>query len=196
MNENQWLSDYFERYRQSIFSARVNAQLVEFKSLLLGAHAKGKKTIFAGNGGSAAISSHCAVDFTKTAGIRCINFNEADLITCFANDYGYERWVQKALEAYADEGDLIVLISSSGQSPNMVHAGEYAVAKGLPLVTFTGMSANNSLSRLGKINFWVDSRSYNIVENTHLIWLLAVCDLAIAGSAPVLDQKETYVSNH
>ena len=58
--------------------------------------AAGKKVIIAGNGGSAAMASHVAVDFTKAAGIRAINFNEADLITCFSNDYGYEHWVAQA----------------------------------------------------------------------------------------------------
>jgi len=135
--------------------------------------------ILVGNGGSAAIASHGAVDLTKTAGIRSVNFNEAGLITCFANDYGYENWVRKALEFYADEGDLIILISSSGKSPNMVKGGQYAFERGFKLVTFTGFSSSNPLKALGRINFWVESQQYNIIENTHLIWLLAACDLVI-----------------
>ncbi len=196
MNENQWLSNYFDRYRESIFSEKVNAQLLDFKNLVHQTQAEGRKVIFVGNGGSAAISSHCAVDFTKTAGIRAINFNESDLITCFANDYGYEHWVEKAIGSYADEGDLVVLISSSGKSPNMVCAGEYVVSKGLRLVTFTGFTADNPLRKLGEINFWVDSLSYNIVENTHLVWLLAVCDLIIAKNEPAKEQGETVVTRN
>jgi len=86
---------------------------------------KGGKIILAGNGGSAAMASHVAVDFTKNASIRAINFNESDLITCFANDYGYENWVKQALNFYADENDLVILISSSGNSMNMVNAANY-----------------------------------------------------------------------
>jgi D-sedoheptulose 7-phosphate isomerase len=119
------------------------------------------------------------VDFTKNARIRCINFNEADLITCFANDYGYEHWLEKALEFYADDGDVTILISSSGKSANMVRAAQYALARGLRLVTFTGFLANNPLKELGQLNFWVDSQAYNVIEMTHHIWLLAVCDLII-----------------
>lgn len=182
MEDEKWLAEYFERYRQSIFGTDVSRQLVELKDLLKSTNAAGKKTIIAGNGGSAAIASHCAVDFTKNAGIRCINFNEADLITCFANDYGYERWLEKALEFYADDGDLVILISSSGKSANMVRAAEYARRRGWMLVTFTGFGADNRLKSQGKLNFWVDSRAYNIIEMTHQIWLLAVCDLII-GSA-------------
>lgn len=179
MDDTQWLAEYFERYRESLFAVDVRPRLVALRDLLKRAQAGGKKVIIAGNGGSAAIASHCAVDFTKNAGIRCVNFNEADLITCFANDYGYEHWLEKALEFYADDGDVVVLISSSGKSANMVRAAEYTVAKGLTLVTFTGFSANNPLKTLGQLNFWVGSRAYNVIEMTHHIWLLAVCDLII-----------------
>lgn len=179
VDEKQRLEDYFARYRQSIFEPDVFNDLIRLKNLFVATRDAGRKVIIAGNGGSAAIASHCAVDFTKSAGIRCINFNEADLITCFANDYGYEYWVQKALEFYADDGDLVILISSSGKSPNMVHAAKYVTSKGLKLVTFTGFAEDNALKTLGQVNFWVNSRAYNVIEMTHQIWLLAVCDLII-----------------
>ena len=179
MDEKQWLAEYFNRYRASLFQADVFPQLIELKNLVQASHARGKKVIIAGNGGSAAIAGHCSVDFTKSAGIRCVNFNDADLITCFANDYGYEFWLQKALEFYADDGDLVILISSSGKSRNMVRAAEYAISKQLQVVTFTGFAEDNPLKALGQINFWVNSRAYNVIEMTHQIWLLAVCDLII-----------------
>lgn len=179
VNEKQFLTEYFDRYRKSIFETDVNEQLIELKELMSGVHADGKKVIIAGNGGSAAIASHCAVDFTKNAHIRCVNFNETGLVTCLANDYGYERWIEKALELYADNGDLVVLISSSGKSRNMLLAADYARAQGYTVVTFTGFASDNPLKMRGDLNFWVDSRAYNIVEMTHQIWLLAVCDLVI-----------------
>lgn len=182
MNEAQWLSDYFEKYKRSIFRPDVREQLIQLKDLVVSTQGAGKKVIVAGNGGSAAIASHCAVDFTKSAGVRCVTFNDADLITCFANDYGYEYWLEKALEFYADNGDLIILISSSGKSPNIIKAAEFSRSKGLALVTFSGFSRDNPLRKLGRINFWVDSRVYNVIEMTHQIWLLAICDL-IVGKA-------------
>lgn len=178
-SEESWLRDYVERYSRLLAQPEAIRQLQTLKAWMLDTHRAGRKVIFAGNGGSAAMASHCAVDFTKNAGIRCINFNEADLITCFANDYGYEQWVARALEFYADPGDLVILISSSGKSPNMVHAARYAREGGLKLVTLTGLSSDNPLRALGDLNFWVDSRAYNMVEMTHHIWLLAVCDLLI-----------------
>ena len=74
-------------------------QLVEIKQALIDANSKGNKGLIFGNGGSAAIASHFSVDLTKNASIRCLNLNEADLITCFANDYGFENWVAKAIES-------------------------------------------------------------------------------------------------
>ncbi len=181
MDDKQFLIDYLDRYRQSIFETDVKAKMIDLKDLMKAAHVNGKKVIIAGNGGSAAIAAHCAVDLTKNAGIRCVNFSDPSLVTCLANDYGYERWVEKALEFYGDEGDLVILVSSSGKSPNMVRAAEFACRKGYKVATFTGFAANNPLSVHGHLNFWVDSRAYNIVETTHQIWLLAVCDLIIGS---------------
>ncbi len=179
MDDQRFLIEYLDRYRRSIFETDVNAQLIELKDWMKAANAAGRKIIIAGNGGSAAIAAHCAVDLTKNAHIRCVNFNEAGLVTCLANDYGYERWLEKAVELYADDGDLILLISSSGKSPNMIRAADYACRRGYKLVTLTGFAPENPLKMRGHLNFWVDSRAYNIIEMTHHIWLLAVCDLII-----------------
>ena len=105
MNTSKYFSKYFETVGQKLNSID-SAQLEKAASMVWTAHQSGKKIIVVGNGGSAAMASHVTVDFTKAAGMRAINFNEADLITCFANDYGYEHWVAKALEAYADSGIL------------------------------------------------------------------------------------------
>ena len=125
------------------------------------------------------MASHVSIDFTKAAGIRAINFNEADLLTCFSNDYGYERVFEKAVEFYGDEGDLIILISSSGSSTNVVNAAKRAKELNMGVITFSGFKSNNALRKLGDISFWVDSTAYNIVEMTHHIWLLAIVDYII-----------------
>ena len=182
MDDKRFIRDYLERYRQSLFQKDVADQLRHMKEMLLNVKARGNKAIVAGNGGSAAMASHVAVDFTKQAGIRTVDFNEAGLITCFSNDYGYENWVASAIEFYGDEGDLAILISSSGSSVNMIKAVTTAKKLGMHIITFTGFNKDNPLLQCGDLNFWVDSRAYNIVENTHQIWLLLVCDL-IVGKA-------------
>ena len=179
MNDLEFIEDYLGRYKKSLFETDISEKMIKMKEIMLNVKKNGKKVIIAGNGGSAAMASHVAVDFTKQGGIRTVNFNESDLITCFANDYGYEHWVAKAIEFYGDEGDVVILISSSGSSKNMVNAARIAKKLTMEVVTFTGFKADNPLKHKGDLNFWLDSKAYNIIENTHQIWLLMVCDLII-----------------
>jgi D-sedoheptulose 7-phosphate isomerase len=141
---------------------------------------KGGKLIIVGNGGSSAIASHASVDFTKAAGIRAVNFNESDLLTCFSNDYGYENWVKKALEFYVDKDDIVILISSSGKSKNILNAAKFLKRKKIKLITFSGFSEKNDLKKLGSYNLYCNSNHYNYVENTHQIWILSLVDFIIS----------------
>ena len=179
MNDLEFIKDYLDRYNKLLFETDVSDQMIKMKKMLLEVKKSGRKVIIAGNGGSAAMASHVAVDFTKQGNIRTVNFNQADLITCFANDYGYDHWVEKAIEFYGVEGDVVILISSSGSSKNMVNAAITAKKLSMQVITFTGFKSRNPLKHEGNLNFWVCSKAYNIVENTHQIWLLLVCDLII-----------------
>jgi D-sedoheptulose 7-phosphate isomerase len=178
MNSFHYFSKYFDTIGQKLNSID-NSQMDKAAKMVYETHQAGKKTIIVGNGGSAAMASHVAVDLTKAAGIRSINFNEADLITCFANDYGYEHWVEKAFEAYADPEDLTILISSSGKSQNLLLGAEKAKSMGVSVITFSGFSIDNPLRKLGDLNLWVNSTAYNIVEMTHHVWLVAIIDYLI-----------------
>ena len=178
MKKTQYFANYFKTIYQNLESIG-SVQLEQASSMAWETHKSSKKIIIAGNGGSAAMASHVAVDFVKAAGIRAINFNEADLITCFANDYGYENWVAKALEAYADKGDLVILISSSGKSQNILNAAEKGNEMGLSVITVSGFLMDNPLRKLGDLNLWVESTEYNIVEMTHHVWLVAIIDYLI-----------------
>ena len=175
-------SSFFEQFYEQINNKAksVNSnKLIELSKLIRSTKLNSGKIIIVGNGGSAAIASHVAIDLTKAVNIRSINFNEASLLTCFSNDYGYENWVEKALDFYADNNDIVILISSSGQSKNIINGAMKAIEMKLPLITLTGFSANNPLNKLGDINFWVDSSTYNIVESIHQMWLLSVIDYLI-----------------
>lgn len=180
MQAESYFNEYFETIKQSLVSIDSNF-LEHIAGTIRQTQKAGRKIIIIGNGGSAAIASHVAVDLTKVAKVRAINFNEADLITCFANDYGYDQWVVKALESYADKGDLAILISSSGKSPNIVNGARKAKEMGLAVVTLSGFDARNPLREIGEINLWADSSAYNIVEMTHQIWLLAILDYLAAS---------------
>ena len=131
---------------------------------------------FIGNGGSSAICSHMAEDYTKCGGIPSHAFSDPALVTCFANDYGYENAQQKWLEHYMREGDVLVAISSSGESANILNAANYAKAKGNPVITLSGFKAANSLSRIGDVNMHVEKENYGIVECFHQVLLHIILD--------------------
>jgi len=183
MTEKKFLQEYFQKLASHLNNEKFLENLLVVKKILLETNIKGKKTMIFGNGGSAAIASHFSVDLTKNARVRCTNYNESDLLTCFSNDFGYEKWVEKTIEYYGDEGDNIILISVSGTSKNMVNAANFVKKnKFNSLITFTGNKKNNDLNNLGDINFWVDSSAYNIIENVHQALLLSLVDLIIGKS--------------
>ena len=179
MKDKTFLQNYLKEISLKIIpSEEILKKIIKIKDVLLDTKKRNKKVLIFGNGGSAAISSHVSVDLTKNTKIKVFNFNEADLLTCFSNDYGYEKWVEKTIDFYADRGDVVILLSSSGKSKNMLNACRTSRRKKISkIITLTGDKKNNPLSKLGDINLWVDSNVYNHIENTHQVWLLSVCDL-------------------
>ena len=181
MNEHKFLTEYFGDCINFLSNVNVNKQIIDAKEIILETKRLGGKVMFAGNGASASIANHASLDFTKQGKVRSVNFNESAFITAFANDFGYENWLQKSVEVYGDKGDTLVLISCSGTSPNVVNAAKFAKRekKINKIITFTGNDKNNKLLKLGDINFWVDSKAYNHIENVHQILLLSLVDLII-----------------
>jgi D-sedoheptulose 7-phosphate isomerase len=180
--DTKFLDKYFDDFNKliNLNSNEIKRKLVNLKKNLITTKKKRKKILIFGNGGSAAIASHFSVDLTKNAKIRCTNYNESDLITCFSNDFGYEHWIEKTLEYYGNKGDVLIVISSSGKSKNMINACVAARKKKFSkIITFTGHSINNPVKKLGDINLWVNSKAYNYIENIHQFWLLSLVDLII-----------------
>jgi D-sedoheptulose 7-phosphate isomerase len=173
---------YLAEYSRLLVNPEIPALLHRLEARIAAARAAGGKILLAGNGASASIASHLATDFSKQGGVRAMAFNDANLITALGNDCGYENWIAKALDYYADPQDIVILISSSGKSPNVVKAAQRGKELGLYVAAFTGFAKDNPLGAMADINLWADSRAYNIVECTHMIWLAAVIDLLI-GSA-------------
>ena len=176
------MNTYFENYFQKLSKLTSNIKtkkLIEVAEIISNKNLDGKKIIIAGSGGTASIASHISVDLIKSAKIRCLNFNEPNLITCFSNDFGYENWIKEALNIYASANDIIILISSSGKSMNMINAAKKSKEIGMKLITFTGFNIDNPLRKYGDLNFWVDSKNYNFVEMTHHIWLVSIVDFIV-----------------
>jgi len=140
-------------------------------------HEAGNKIMFIGNGGSASLASHLAIDFCKNGGLRALAFNDASALTCLGNDLGYQNVFAKQLEFHARAGDLLIAISSSGCSPNILAAVAAARTANVGVVTFSGFGRDNELRRAGDLNFYVRSSEYGFVEVAHLSLCHAILDL-------------------
>ncbi len=139
-------------------------------------HVDGNKLIFVGNGGSAAIASHMATDYTKNGNIRSLALNDSSMLTCLGNDLGYDQVFAKQIEMHGRSGDLVIAISSSGRSTNILNAVHTALGAKCRVITLSGFTADNPLRRLGDINFYNNSARYGFVEICHLTICHAILD--------------------
>jgi len=144
--------------------------------LVRGLEADGKKLMIVGNGGSASIASHFAIDFTKVGGVRAVCFSDAGQLTCLSNDFSYEEVFSKSVELYGDAGDVLIAISSSGQSKNILNAAAAARKMSIQTITLSGFRPDNSLSKSGDLNIYTPSSVYGTVEIAHSIILHALLD--------------------
>lgn len=137
-----------------------------------------KDIIILGNGGSNSIASHLAQDYTKALGKKCISFSDPSRLTCYINDYGQDKAYEKFLESFSNSESLVILISSSGESKNIINSLRYCQENKLPHVVLTGFSEDNLLKRASQktaeLSYWVDSTDYGIVENLHQILLHSI----------------------
>ena len=139
----------------------------------------GNKVIFMGNGASYTIANHAALDYMSQLGIQTICAADQAVLTAFANDFGYDNALQRFCKINYKEGDLLVCVSSSGNSPNVVNSAKWVKEQGGEVVSFSGFDKTNELSKICDQNFWVDSKLYNVVEATHNLWLAMICDMMI-----------------
>jgi D-sedoheptulose 7-phosphate isomerase len=130
--------------------------------------------VILGNGGSNAIASHISQDYTKKLKKRSFTFSDPSRLTCYINDYGMEQANRQFLKEFSDQDTLVILISSSGNSANILNCADYCVDKKLDFVILTGFDQNNKLrkySSFAKEEFWIDSKDYGVVECVHQIIL-------------------------
>lgn len=175
------MSDFLENYYNNLFRF-INSVKVIHKTdralsfaqgiadvcrMIISQANSGNKIIFIGNGGSAAIASHMAIDFWKNGKVKAVSFNDASQLTCLGNDYGYKHIFEKPIEMFADPGDVLIAISSSGRSENILLGVQAANKKGCKVITLSGFDENNPLSLLGEYNFYIPSNSYGYVEVSH-----------------------------
>jgi D-sedoheptulose 7-phosphate isomerase len=131
---------------------------------------------FVGNGGSNSICSHMMEDFMKMLSKRTYSFTDPAMITCFANDYGWEKAMEEWINFQFMPGDLLIAISSSGESKNILNATRKAKEMGGKVITLSGFNKENSLGKMGDANIIIPTRSYGIVENLHSTILHLILD--------------------
>jgi D-sedoheptulose 7-phosphate isomerase len=153
------------------------------------ANSMGKKIIFIGNGGSAAVASHKALDYWFTAKVRGMSFSDHANLTCVSNDFGYENVFVKQIEMFADKGDILFAISSSGNSENILKAVKTAKKKGCSVFTFSGFKEDNRLRFLGDMNFYIPVQHYNKVESLHLLLCDCILEIIVEHQKTLIDNK-------
>jgi len=145
--------------------------------LLADTRARAGSLYIIGNGGSAAVASHAVTDFFNVGGLRAMTLHDSSTLTCFSNDYGYEHAFSRRAERLLTDHDVLIAISSSGQSANIRNACEAARQRAAAVVTLSGFKPDNPLRTMGDINYWLDSDDYGMVEIGHLFLLHYVADL-------------------
>ena len=155
----------------------LDAAFVKVCDLCHSAHESGNKVMFIGNGGSMGIATHMAVDFSKNGRIRATSFGDGAMLTCLGNDLGYENVFAHQIESHGRPGDVLIAISSSGKSPNILKGVEAARSRGGKVVTFSGFQEDNPLRKVGDVNFYVQATEYGFVEVAHQAIIHAILDL-------------------
>ncbi|MFA6119434.1 MAG: SIS domain-containing protein [Parachlamydiales bacterium] len=148
-----------------------------FKNYLINTRLKNGVVYVIGNGGSAGIASHFSIDLIKALKIPSNTLTDSNILTCLANDFGYENCFSEFLKVNLRKDDLLVSISSSGNSMNIINAANLANKKNVRIITFSGFDSSNKLRKIGDLNFWLDKKEYGLVEMGHFFILHSIVDL-------------------
>lgn len=182
--ENSYIDKLIEKLRNTEIWEGVISKCINYDegiNLLLRNFLQHKtnssQIFFIGNGGSSAIASHMTADFMKNGGMKTYSLYDNAVTTCMGNDYGYEHIFSRPLGFLAKRNDLLVAISSSGNSKNIVNAIEAVRNKGGEIITFTGFERDNKVKQMAKINVYVPSDQYGIVESIHNLMLQQIVDM-------------------
>ncbi|MFA5901795.1 MAG: SIS domain-containing protein [Hyphomicrobium sp.] len=183
------ITSYFDELGRALTAVRVSDNEGKPLSVQAGfewladtaraTHQAGNKVILIGNGGSAAIASHHAIEFLKNGGIRALALNDPAALTCLSNDLGYANVFSEQMKMQGLPGDLLIAISSSGQSVNILKAVEVARANRMKIATFSGFQPDNLLRNRGDANFYVNSNQYGFVEVAHHALIQAILDIYV-----------------
>jgi len=154
----------------------VHRAMGEILAVLKSLRSRGGSLYVLGNGGSAAVASHAVTDFVNVGRLRATTVHDPSILTCMANDYGYENAYARMLSVLARPGDALIAISSSGRSPNIANAVKTFRGIGGIAITLSGFARDNPLRGLGEHNVWLDATDYGFVEIGHQFILHNLAD--------------------
>lgn len=175
MDRKQQLSQYLSRDIEALRKSPYE-ELMQAIEVLMGARADGKWIFSAGNGGSAATASHFANDFVKglsvegKARFKAMALNDGvPIVTALANDYDYSLCFAEQLKNYGSAGDVLVVYSGSGNSPNVVKASEDAKSIGMRVIGFTGRDGGK-VAAYCDVNCIAPTDCMEEIEDVHMAW--------------------------
>lgn len=167
---------FYDAYAERLGAAMASVDrpaLARAAALLDGAYEQGRTVYVAGNGGSAAIADTFVSDHAKLVQSdthlkpRVISLvGNTSMVTAIANDLAYDQVFVYQLQTYAQPGDMLVLISASGNSPNVVNAAAWAGERGMDVIAFTGFDGGR-LKNTSTVNLHVDADNYGVIEDAH-----------------------------
>lgn len=169
------INNYLGKY-SSLLENDLEKDISSISQNIQDKKSQNNRVFIAGNGASASIASHISNDLTKATKTKAHTFHDPALITCFGNDFGYENWIAESVKHLCNPNDLLILISSSGTSKNIVNAAKAAVSENMDVISLTGPKPSDELKQHSKQLISVNSNIYNIIECTHMIILTAAID--------------------
>ena len=163
----------FSEYITTLQSAHMEEEFDKFKK----AFKNHDRIIILGNGGSNSVASHISQDYMKFHKKKVSILSDPSMITMLTNDFGYEFAYQKFLEYYVEEDTLVIIISSGGESPNMLKCVDWCEDNKISYGVLTGFEPNNTIRNEATNALWnyhIASDSYGVVECVHQIFLHGV----------------------
>ena len=148
--------------------------------MILSVQSRSGKVFLIGNGGSSSIVGHMQTDLCNAGRVRAMVFFDTPMLTALSNDHGYGCVFEKPLKLWAETGDLLIAVSSSGQSENILRGVKQSLAQNCGVITLSGFRADNPLRRMGLLNFYVPSQTYGPVESVHSLLTHFIAD-RVAG---------------
>lgn len=164
-----WLAWIYKSiFRNFVVCCKMKRSLktyLRLKRILRTADAAGGRLFICGNGGSFGTAAHLATDFSKQAKISALTIQDSAMTTALANDFGFDETILLPFQQHSDIRDVLMLLSVSGKSPNLIKAANFAKVRGNKIITFTGHSPSSPLAKIASAILIYPLAIFSIIKN-------------------------------